>query len=78
MRKTTRIQNKDFGPLKISINDLGKGAILYINLKRYKKKRRINTWTLYESILEGHKKYAHIWADFQGKKLIGVEIAWDK
>jgi hypothetical protein len=38
----------------------------------------VDTWTLYDSINEGHRPYAHIWADFQGKHLIGLEVCWDK
>lgn len=52
---------------------------LHINLGRYtKNKGDVRTWTLYDSITERHKPYAHIWADYQNNKLIGFEVCWEK
>lgn len=50
---------------------------LHINIGRYKKGKKIDTWILYDSITEKHKPYAHIWMDVQGKKLIGFEASWE-
>ena len=50
---------------EIKYMDFG-DKILHINLKRYKKNKKTNTITLYDSIAD---KYG---------KLIGVEISWDK
>jgi len=66
---------------KIHYLKTGDGNYLQINLGRYKKKRKVSTITVYDSISKKHKPYAHIWYDIQkqGKKetLIGLEVSWD-
>ena len=68
-----------FDKVKIQVTKSDYGYILHLNLNRYKKGRKeINTSTLYDAIYKKHKPYASIWADYQDKKLIGVEVSWDK
>ena len=71
------MKNLNLDSCKLSIMDLGKGKRLHINLKRYKKKP-IQTQTLYSSIEQGDKAYTEIWLDKQNKKVVGIEIMWDR
>jgi len=52
---------------------------MQLNFGRYKRGRKIDTWTLYDSISEKHKPlHDEIWLDIQNKKAIGMSITLDK
>ena len=62
------------GNITITHFKLNKNTYIHINLGRYKKGKIADTWTIYDGIMEKHKHWDDIWADFQDKKLIGIEI----
>ena len=51
--------------------------IVHINFGRWKKIRKTDTITLYDSIAEGDKDYTSIWLDKQKDGGVGIEIAWE-
>ena len=77
-KKKDTIKVVKFGKARIKLYKFNGNYSIHINLGRYKKKQEIDTWFLYDSISKKHEPYAHIWADIQKKKLIGVEVNWDE
>lgn len=53
--------------------------MMQLNFGRYRKGKKIDTWTLYDAISEKHKPMCdEIWLDIQNKKAIGMSIRLDK
>ena len=68
-----------FGRIKIKLFQSPKFSIMQLNFGRYKKGRKIDTWTLYDAISEKHKPmHDEIWLDIQNKKAVGMSITLDK
>jgi hypothetical protein len=68
-----------FGQIKIRLFESAKFLTLQLNFGRYKKGKKIDTWTLYDAISEKHKPlHDEIWLDIQNKKAIGMSITLDK
>lgn len=67
-----------FGRMKIKLFDSSNFTMMQLNFGRYKKGRKIDTWTLYDAISEKHKPmHDEIWLDIQNKKAIGMSITID-
>lgn len=67
------------GKLKIRLLEVPNSSRIHINFGRYKKGRKIDTWTIYNSIYEKHKPFLdEMWLDIQNKKAIGLNITLDK
>jgi len=74
-----RLKRIRFGGIKIRLFESPKFLTMQINFGRYKKDRKIDTWTLYDAISEKHKPlHDEIWLDIQNKKAIGMSITVDK
>ena len=68
-----------FGKIKIKLFESPKFLMVQLNFGRYKKGRKIDTWTLYDAISEKHKPIGdEVWLDIQNKKAIGMSITIDK
>ena len=68
-----------FGKIKIKLFESPKFSMMQLNFGRYKKGRKIDTWTLYDAISEKHKPIGdEIWLDIQNKRAIGMSITIDK
>ena len=68
-----------FGRIKIKLFQSPKFSMMQVNFGRYKKGRKIDTWTLYDAIFEKHKSIGdEIWLDIQNKKAVGMSITLDK
>lgn len=68
-----------FGRIKIKLFQSPKFSMMQLNFGRYKKGRKIDTWTLYDAISEKHKPmHDEIWLDIQNKKAVGMSITIDK
>lgn len=68
-----------FGKIKIRLFESPKFLTMQLNFGRYKKGKKIDTWTLYDAISEKHKPlYDEIWLDIQNKRTIGMNITLDK
>jgi hypothetical protein len=68
-----------FSGIKIRLFESQKFLTMQLNFGRYKKGRKIDTWTLYDAISEKHKPlHDEIWLDIQDKKAIGMSITVDK
>ena len=68
-----------FGKIKIKLFESPKFSMMQLNFGRYKKGRKIDTWTLYDAISEKHKPmHDEIWLDIQNKKAVGMSITLDK
>ena len=79
MKKKHQKKTITIGNVIISLSDIGNKYHIFVNLGRKKKSKNIDdTWTIYDSILEKHQPYAHVWVDIQDEKLVGVEISADK
>lgn len=65
--------------MKIKLFGSPNFTTMQLNFGRYKKGRRIDTWTLYDAISEKHKPiHDEIWLDIQNKKAMGMSITIDK
>ena len=68
-----------FGRIKIKLFQSPKFSMMQLNFGRYKKGRKIDTWTLYDAISEKHKPlHDEIWLDIQNRKAIGMNITIDR
>lgn len=68
-----------FGRVKIKLLETPRSIRMQLNFGRYKKGRKIDTWTIYDAISEKHKPIGdEIWIDIQNKKAIGMNITLDK
>ena len=68
-----------FDKLKIRLFESRKILLIQLDFGRYKKKRKIETLTLYDAISEKHKCIGdEVWLDVQDRKAIGVSISLEK
>lgn len=68
-----------FGKVKIKLLELPKSLTIQLNFGRYKKGKKIDTWTIYNAILEKHKSPGdEVWLDIQNKRSIGMSIMLNK
>ena len=68
-----------FGKVKIKFLETPYSLTIRLNFGRYKKGKKIDTWTIYDAILEKHKSPGdEIWLDIQNKKAIGMNITMDR
>ena len=76
--RTKMITEKTFvqGKTKIRYLDIDGSVHTHINFGTYKKHRKADTYTIYDSIMENDKGYCEIWLDKQNGLPIGVEIMW--
>ena len=58
--------------------DSGRVKRLHLNLGRTKTGKKIETYTLYNSISDEDKTvpYFEVWQDKKGEKTVGLEIMW--
>jgi len=67
------------GKLRIRIFEMPNYSTIMFNFGRYKRHRKIDTWTIYSAIAKKHKPIGdEIWLDIQDKRAIGVTITLDK
>lgn len=68
-----------FGKIKIKLFESPDFSMMQFNFGRYKKGKKVDTWTLYDAISEKHKPlHDEIWLDIQNKKAIGMSVTLDK
>ena len=67
-----------FGKLRIRISKMPHCSTIMLNFGRYKRRRKVDTWTLYSGIAEKHKPlHDEVWLDIQDKQAIGMTITLD-
>lgn len=67
------------GKIKVRLSESPEFSMIQLNFGRYKKGKKIDTWTLYDAIAEEHKPAGdEVWLDIQNKKAIGMNITLGK
>lgn len=68
-----------FGRVKIKLLEMPRSIRMQLDFGRYKKGRKVDTWTIYDAISEKHKSPGdEVWLDIQNKKAIGMSITIDR
>jgi hypothetical protein len=72
-------QEVRLGKVRMRVFEMPDRFTIMLNFGRYKKRRKVDTWTIYNAITEKHKPAGdEIWLDIQDRRAIGLTITLDK